>query len=735
MANNPTQAQIDKLTVNSDRWDQVINGGPTETVALDSATVKTLQGYLEELKSYNILGAWVTATAYIIKDVIAENNLAYVCILPHTSGVFATDLAAGKWALYQIDFTSPLDLYDDLLVQGVVKVGIAGNYNKVTIARDSLPVAPYNGGTIIAPETIPGSGVAYYLTRFKSLLGAGSTEHVMSVDGRLGVGTNTTLPVNKLMVSDLGADTLLLHRDVDVISGGAASSRLEFSVRNGSVVEKRSRISGVGLNPTGGRLYFWTADETNTLVERMRIDQFGNVGIGKPNPLSALDVVGNIRTLSTNGIRLIEVSHIDDFPAPSGLIITLQSNTTYVIKGTVDMGAYTLRVNSSQGVTIKGSNPSEDILSFKTQSTSGVYYNEGIAITDSTVLIDSIGFTHQAGTYSTAVFITAYNYTDGDYNQGREEFLTISNCHFIDFLGLGDIAGFDLVQFSNCLFQYGRGLAGVTGVKFYSVSKLQISSCEFIRWFDKSTLPAPSGYATGSMMVIGSNNGRPLIPTNNSPGCGAVNISGCVLHPQQTQGVLGFDATSSTAFGTISANTFVTVGLTTGAIFNRDYNAPEFINYDVKANQGVLDSTAIGFSSFSGNTSNTQLTRDVAVPIGANGLATPKTAQRFSTTTEMELTYTGIKSIFATVTAAITCEKQGGGSAIYDAFLYRDTGSGYVVLADSQARTATDAGWEFTLNLSYALEISQGDSFKVYIMNSSDNDDVSVEAGSMIIKE
>jgi len=51
-------------------------------------------------------GAWLTATAYTPSDIVAsanagaENGNAYVCVQAHTSGTFATDLAAGKWALF-----------------------------------------------------------------------------------------------------------------------------------------------------------------------------------------------------------------------------------------------------------------------------------------------------------------------------------------------------------------------------------------------------------------------------------------------------------------------------------------------------------------------------------------------------------------------------------------------------------------------------------------------------------
>lgn len=47
---------------------------------------------------------WATATAYVVGDAVYNGSKLYKCIVAHTSGTFATDLAAGKW-LQLVDFT------------------------------------------------------------------------------------------------------------------------------------------------------------------------------------------------------------------------------------------------------------------------------------------------------------------------------------------------------------------------------------------------------------------------------------------------------------------------------------------------------------------------------------------------------------------------------------------------------------------------------------------------------
>lgn len=45
-------------------------------------------------------GAWATATTYAPSDIVFSGGSAYICVIAHTSGVFATDLAATRWAMF-----------------------------------------------------------------------------------------------------------------------------------------------------------------------------------------------------------------------------------------------------------------------------------------------------------------------------------------------------------------------------------------------------------------------------------------------------------------------------------------------------------------------------------------------------------------------------------------------------------------------------------------------------------
>jgi hypothetical protein len=61
-------------------------------------------GVLSMIGNTTFRGAWLTATAYVLNNIVSQSGNNYICIIAHTSGVFATDLAAGKWQLADTGF-------------------------------------------------------------------------------------------------------------------------------------------------------------------------------------------------------------------------------------------------------------------------------------------------------------------------------------------------------------------------------------------------------------------------------------------------------------------------------------------------------------------------------------------------------------------------------------------------------------------------------------------------------
>lgn len=88
---------------------QTIQTALNNTLSRDGTTPNTMSANLD-MNGYRLInelastgngfiwkGAWLTATAYAINNLVSENGSTYICTTAHTSGNFVTDLAAGKW--------------------------------------------------------------------------------------------------------------------------------------------------------------------------------------------------------------------------------------------------------------------------------------------------------------------------------------------------------------------------------------------------------------------------------------------------------------------------------------------------------------------------------------------------------------------------------------------------------------------------------------------------------------
>jgi len=101
-------ASVAALNANFDAIEEALEN----TLSLDGTSPNAMDADLD-MNGHRILnelavtgdgfiwqGAWVTATAYTLNDLVSENGSSYICTSDHTSGTFATDLAASKWELF-----------------------------------------------------------------------------------------------------------------------------------------------------------------------------------------------------------------------------------------------------------------------------------------------------------------------------------------------------------------------------------------------------------------------------------------------------------------------------------------------------------------------------------------------------------------------------------------------------------------------------------------------------------
>jgi hypothetical protein len=102
-------AQVDlELNTIKQTLDQTLNN--LRLIQRDDTALANASVGLDQLKSEVTIGVnapspWVTSHAYIKNDTVITGGIFYICLVSHTSGTFATDLAALKWSLIA-DFTS-----------------------------------------------------------------------------------------------------------------------------------------------------------------------------------------------------------------------------------------------------------------------------------------------------------------------------------------------------------------------------------------------------------------------------------------------------------------------------------------------------------------------------------------------------------------------------------------------------------------------------------------------------
>ena len=472
---------------------------------------------------------------------------------------------------------------------------------------------------------------------------------------------------------------------------------------------------------------------------------------------------GGVFTPTINSTTLVEVSQASDFPA------TLAANTTYIVRGIVTLTTPIIVTNS--GCSIIGFDRNRDKLIWN-----GLTGTTMLTVTDVDFDLENLCF---SSNNTGSLVLAADNYDAAAYNAGRSKVLTIVNCQFRNCFSIATIEGFDLVDISNTLFWYVKAPSGGQGLQFDKSSKIELSSCEFIRWFDETNIGSPAwdvatvSYSIGDKVLSGgvfyisltNHTSSPATTPGSAPATweptgyaevpmieiltgtyGALNISGCILHPTVTQdGVKVNTGVVFGAGGTIAANTFVGAGLTTGKRFFPDpsaggYSNTECLTLDVTTNQGLPNSSAYGsfYDSTSGtNTLTGGTTNWIPAEYGAVPVAAGVQRVTFSTpgTQRGVLTYNGTKSIFAQVSVSFTYNDITGGTDAYDFGLSKN--GGVTPVTGSIIATKASGGTYFGVSLIFTDSLVTGDNYELLCRNQGGGagDDIEIISVQFLIKE
>jgi len=415
--------------------------------------------------------------------------------------------------------------------------------------------------------------------------------------------------------------------------------------------------------------------------------------------INVVDLVGDFST-TPGSVSASVINGVVHVRSDSELPTTLTANTSYIIHGTITT-ANTLTV-SADGCSISGHDRTKDKL---------VYTGTGtfLTVTNVNFSLENVGITA-----STGKSMSATNYTTANYNRGRDKVLSLVSCEFRNCQDVWDIVGFDLCDILNCLVWY---CTGTTGCTFQDTSKLQITSSEFIRWFSESSIPTPSSYSTATMIELKANGA-------DNAGFGAISISSCIMHPQQTQKGISVSSSSTAGFATISANAFINVGLTTGAVLDLDISAQPA--YVLAANQGVVNGTAIGELKLTGNTAVTTIaSQDTPVQVnGGTSFTIPSQTRRFTGANTGTLTYGAKNSTEMFVSCTVSGQMDDNKDKEVSFYVAKNGTVdpdlvGAVEFKENVVRTVSFSGTVFA---------EQGDIFTVWAENNQDSEEIIVSS-------
>jgi len=525
-------------------------------------------------------------------------------------------------------------------------------------------------------------------------------------NGQPAANFNISWERNHSALNDTGG-TFTYNKDEFItanVTTGSESGQRNFWCANNGTLQEFMRFSGIGqVN------MYKNLDMSGNDISVVRSVQGANGYIDFQNLInpSAFEIKANAaQDLSLNsdtGNILLgqKVVYIKD-----GQVLTSVSpNTTYVFLGTHTFTS-TLTINQP-GVVFRGTGRDNSKIEGAFSGALIDVVNEDFEIADLTLTASG----------DDTFALTGSNFAVGQPNNGRTKTLNMHNCQLRNCKNGVILTGFDLVDFSQTLFYYFEqrtdALAQV-GVEFRATSKVELTSCEFLRWFEEATFASPINFFVGDQVKFVNDSGV---------GFGAVNMNGCLFHPQQNQNGVVVDNAATFGFANITSCSFIDINL----------NVPTFLplvidielqpSWIIEANQGVPNYKAFINTEVDNNATVTTIsaastpTAVLASSFINNGSSrvTLNTATGVITKDSKRSNYFSIN-----LTGQFTIQSGGNNQNVEFGLLQNGTPAG----PTSKVEADANVGANFTFNvIGFA---NQNDTFQLYCQNNSGANDILV---------
>jgi hypothetical protein len=239
----------------------------------------------------------LTVTGQVVAQTLNVQQVTSSIVYSSGSNIFGNSLSNTQ------QFTGSVSVTGSLTSNGAL-TGTNATFTGTALlggatATNPLSIRTANGESYIRFLNADGSS---YGDLERSITGAGAVRFTganfrftagAEVVGAL-TGSIATFSSTVAINGSTSVDSLTVSRNADNNSGGLTlfnantsgyGSALTFRV-NYAGVYNTSRIHGDWDTGNSGNLYFYTANTSQSLIERMRINGVGNVGIGTTNPVA-----------------------------------------------------------------------------------------------------------------------------------------------------------------------------------------------------------------------------------------------------------------------------------------------------------------------------------------------------------------------------------------------------------------------------------------------------------------
>jgi hypothetical protein len=214
-------------------------------------------------------GSWVTATAYVVNDLVRDNGSTYICVEAHTSGTFATDLSGGKWELFAQQGAAGAGTGDMLAANDLSDVDDAPTA-LANIGGQPLDAAltSISGLTTVTGKMLYTTGSDTYATTDITIQARQLLDDASYSDMR------TTLGLGSAAVRDIDNTEDLDVNSTEVLSRGGVKTAIENYAATGVGFEtdaywqnmSSSRANNVAYQNTTGNMIFVYAWQSSIAV-------------------------------------------------------------------------------------------------------------------------------------------------------------------------------------------------------------------------------------------------------------------------------------------------------------------------------------------------------------------------------------------------------------------------------------------------------------------------------------